>query len=256
MTSVESNERIDLAYALSSSWMAKNSDFNPPSEEKIAEIKERWDKAVSLARFAKDTSSRWWKRIVDLYSARDRAYHTLVHIKEMLGYVELLGYSDNVAMVLSVFFHDAIYNPKSSCNEEDSAQLFHEFCREAGPVEDHSLEHTVVQYILATKAHKLPDEAQPDECLSLFLDIDMAVLGKEEKAYLQYAAVVRREYHFVDKGLYCRKRAQILGKFLQESRIYLSKSMWEALEDSARTNLRKEIELLEAGVIPCELNST
>mmetsp|Transcript_33018 Transcript_33018/g.49881 ORF Transcript_33018/g.49881 Transcript_33018/m.49881 type:complete len:278 (+) Transcript_33018:72-905(+) len=261
---------IPDASAILSSWMARNINFDTPNKESICALKDTWDRVLSKSFLPSSKGDMWWERIVTLHSAPDRAYHTLIHLKEMIGFLALLGSSmpplfgkdGEIIMTLSTFFHDAVYNAKSSSNEEDSARLFQEFSNDMGgfkpdykDVQDH-----VVNYILATKHHKLPEitnkknehDNEVRECLKFFLDIDMAVLGKEEAAYLHYAGLIRREYKFVEHSIYCEKRADILEGFLNETDIYHTEIMRGALEDVARSNLLKEIDFLRKRIIPGE----
>ena len=94
-----------------------------------------------------------------------------------------------------------------------------------------------------------------------FLDIDMTVLGKRQNAYLKYASLIRKEFAFVPRDVYCTKRAEILETFLGDGSssskkdkkyIYLTKTFQEAFEERARTNLREEINLLRKNIIPGE----
>ena len=90
--------------------------------------------------------------LTKITSREKRHYHTLRHFEEMFGYSDLLipyelnHVQDNgvtltekgmtlsvntklfdAILTLSIFFHDAIYNPKSSTNEEDSVALYKNF---------------------------------------------------------------------------------------------------------------------------------
>jgi predicted metal-dependent HD superfamily phosphohydrolase len=157
---------------------------------------------------------------------------------------------EDQAILLSTFFHDAVYDVHSGTNEEDSAKLFESFCDEIGlDASNSSLRLLVVDYILATKKH----EVVADNPLAqrLFLDLDITVLGKEWQAYCQYAALIRKEYSYVGKPVYCEKRADILESFLLNP-IYGTQVMRQAFEDQARSNLRQEIKSLRNGVIPGE----
>ena len=172
------------------------------------------------------------------------------------------------ATTTSTFFHDAVYIPQSNTNEEDSAALFRQFVSElelslhhgaaaaAGVENDFHLgggvllQERVIRYILATKSHTLITERDKnDACLKLFMDVDMSVLGKEETAYDVYAGLIRDEYDFVDRKVYCETRAGILERFL-ESGVFLSKEMKAGLEDRARRNLQREVIMLRTGCIP------
>lgn len=252
MTASTKNTNDELLSAISSSFMAKNVDFDSPSQHVVESLKARWTTIVCPPLFRNDTTTmgRWWDRIVNLHSAPDRRYHTLVHLFEMMGYVDLVEQSTNPTMILAVFFHDAIYDATSGTNEEDSANLFREFCNDMH-CRDAEIVSSVIRYILQTKSHVIPKDGC-DRNLALFLDIDMAVLGKDEPAYLHYASLIRQEYHFVEQSVYCEKRANILSTFLGEKDIFASQLLNEALEPQARHNLRMEIELLKAGAIPGE----
>jgi predicted metal-dependent HD superfamily phosphohydrolase len=112
---------------------------------------------------------------------------------------------DNIraTMTLSVLFHDAVYDPKSSTNEEDSAALYRTFASELShaiisamdssattttsttstlaSLPSHFFDYDRVgHYILATKHHNSILVSTNDICLKLFLDADMAVLEKHE----------------------------------------------------------------------------
>ena len=214
----------------------------------------------------------WWDRLIRSYSEDTRHYHTTVHLWEMIQYWDLLQLAKNntdapikplkeskaddvdVVLLLSIFFHDAVYDCKSGSNEEDSVRLFESFAEELSlpwPIRT-----AVVDYIIATKNHQITaidtseDASALSKSLALFLDLDMAVLGKTPMAYSQYAALIRREYSFVPHDEYCRKRADVLETFLMQPRIYATEDLYQALEQSARTNLRNEIDSLRRGMIP------
>mmetsp|Transcript_12402 Transcript_12402/g.15503 ORF Transcript_12402/g.15503 Transcript_12402/m.15503 type:complete len:332 (-) Transcript_12402:545-1540(-) len=233
------------------------------------------------------TIDKWFDKITSIQSPSldtARKYHTLRHLEEMFGYIDQLlelnnkndddgrcggsryDYDDDdvCVLTLSTFFHDAVYVPRSNTNEEDSATLFRQFMSElasapgapaAATAKKESRSHAslrerVVRYVLATKRHILAtDQEKNDDCLKLFLDVDMSVLGKEDTAYDVYAGLIREEYEFVDREVYCETRAGILERFL-ESDVFFSKEMKVGLEDRARRNLQREVIMLKAGCIP------
>lgn len=208
--------------------------------------------------------SAWFDTLWTMHTEPTRHYHSPVHLEEMCHYFQIfrslqdqlgdvfpadamINPEDVSAVLLAIFFHDAVYDTKSSTNEEDSASLFESFADEAEI--DHQRKQQIVAFILATKNHQVAQGVSLST-LSLFLDLDMAVLGKEETAYMQYAALIRKEFSVVPRDVYCEKRAEILETFLRQPRIYGTSVMWKAFEDRARANVRKEIESLRAGVIP------
>lgn len=219
---------------------------------------------------------QWLVRLWELHTEPTRHYHTVVHLEEMMEYYHLIRQrqqekqhqegddafvgltdEDDMAIVLSIYFHDAIYNPHSPTNEEDSEKLWRSFAQDVGLQSSSSsfssthgllLVEKVSRFILATKKHVV--SPKNEKGLALFLDLDLAVLAKEPDAYMSYAALIRREYHFVPEHVYCSKRAEILQSMANQERLYGS-PMFLPLEERARANLRREVDLLQQGTIPC-----
>ena len=232
--------------------MAQNDDFAFPEDDenrarRLAAIRAHWDRATN----GMANRDAWFNdKIVPMYNEPTRYYHTLVHLEEMIGYLERLDYDvakDYQTLVLTILFHDVVYDPMSATNEEDSVKLFEKFWSESDQG-DEEVKARVVRYILATKQHTATEE---DACAQLLLDIDMAVLGKHLGAYWEYASLIRREYSFVNHDLYCAKRAEVLKGFL-ENPIFGTRVLKDAFEEQARANLKAEIESLERGLIPGE----
>jgi len=228
----------------------------------------QWTAAVGQDPGTTAAVASWFDRLYEKHTEPQRHYHTVVHLWEMLQYVEALEKSQTLAAAvisnqestaklgcilrLATFFHDAIYDPKSAKNEVASAELFDDFCRDVCMEETTKIQ--VRTLILATEKHQVMTtmEGSVDPILQQhFLDIDMAVLGKDATAYLAYAAVIRKEYAHVPRELYCEKRAEILQGFCH-GRIFLSETFHELLEERAEKNLKAEIVLLNSGVIPGE----
>lgn len=179
------------------------------------------------------------------YSEAQRHYHTLYHLQDMF---ELLDeYSsivqNNNAVILSIIFHDVIYDPTRSDNEVESISVFTRFAEEAGLKP--TLQEAVSAAIAATIKHTLPESSDVSDDLKLFLDFDLAVLGRGEKDYDVYAAQIRKEYgHFPDDQ-YKQGRATVLRRFLERKDLYFTATMRDRLENTARDNLRREIQSLE-----------
>ena len=272
-------------------WISnsKNYVFPTDDEEKLLALRNRWDTSIYFIskidrdKFPKCETiiNRWFNKLCDLHSEPDRYYHTLCHLEEMFALVDILltqlkedlskhsscdGIDFNLYTGIvhqSIFFHDAIYNAKSATNEEDSAALFKQFAQELSEAVDDSLTISkeivmiIDKFIIATKSHVL-DEDMNDvqiEFLKIFLDADMAVLGKQSDAYNYYAAMIRKEYQHVPRDVYCTKRAEILESFVgkigqKEKTVFTNKYMLESLENRAVENLKNEISILKSGCIP------
>ena len=252
---------------------ASNKDFCKYRDDPIVRdtLVSAWNEATGSLQCSKKTSE-WFELLWDKHTTADRHYHTAVHLFEMLGYSQmiqsashsddtashhhhLLSANERQAVLLAIFFHDAVYDATSATNEEDSAKLFQTFADEVQlSSENPAVTKAVTEYILATKTHQatvstcLLSSSDQDHALAHFLDLDLAVLGKEPDAYLHYAKLIRREYHFVPRDTYCAKRAEILESFMQQN--LFATPYFQALEERARNNLLQEIQLLRQNIIP------
>jgi predicted metal-dependent HD superfamily phosphohydrolase len=251
-------------------------------------------------------SQSWLEKVTKLYAEPHRAYHNMTHVQDLITSLDFLlegedsssdaTNNEEAILILAAFFHDVIYNPKSSTNERDSADLFLKFASElstifssSGIQHEHGFENDgrirncnmvmqIEECIIATATHISSAEKANEtknHTLATFLDADMSILGKDVDIYNNYAGCIRREYEFVDRNLYCDKRAGILESFLpvitdeaetsvilptktatptkKHSYIYATEKARQQWEEQARRNLKSEIEMLRLGVIPCEV---
>ena len=85
---------------------------------------ERWD-SLWLAAGAKGDPSPWYERLAAAYGEPHRQYHNRQHIAECLReFDEIRDLCQNApALEFGIWFHDAIYDPTASDNEEKSADL-------------------------------------------------------------------------------------------------------------------------------------
>ena len=76
--------------------------------------------------------------------------------------------------------------------------------------------------ILATATHELPrfDDAAATRDASLFLDMDLSILGAAPDAFDAYERAVRREYGWVEEPMWRAGCAAVLTGFLARPRIF------------------------------------
>lgn len=181
-----------------------------------------------------------WKEIENYYSEKHRYYHTLQHIEHLYDFLESKR-SDIVdweVLMWSIFYHDIIYNPSKSDNEEKSAVKMREIATKFG-VEKRIIEQSYCQ-ILATKKHKITD----DNDTALFTDADLAILGSDWNDYAVYAKNIRKEYSIYPDFMYNMGRKKVLKHFLAMENIFKTPIFRTKLEQRARINLEKELKLL------------
>ena len=181
-----------------------------------------------------------------LYRADDRHYHNLAHIEAMLAlaadYRALL--SDPEAVEAAIWFHDAIYDSKAKDNEARSASLARN--KLAGRTDAGRLDR-IGAMILATATHQLPrfDDDAATRDASLFLDMDLSILGAEPDAFDAYEHAVRREYDWVEEPMWRAGRGAVLKDFLARTRIFHTEEFRQRFEPQARLNMARSLEALQ-----------
>ncbi|ANN59497.1 hypothetical protein A9174_24115 [Mesorhizobium loti NZP2037] len=183
-----------------------------------------------------------------LYRAEDRHYHNLAHIEAMLALAAdhraLL--SDPQAVEAAIWFHDAIYDSKAKDNEARSAALAAQ--KLASRTDPERLDR-IGAMILATATHQVPrfhDDAATRDA-SLFLDMDLSILGAAPYAFDAYERAVRREYGWVEEPMWRAGRGVVLKDFLARPRIFHTEEFRQRFEPQARLNMARSLEALTAG---------
>ncbi|MFJ9717842.1 hypothetical protein ACIRPQ_18145 [Streptomyces sp. NPDC101213] len=170
-----------------------------------------------------------------------RRYHTLTHLAAVLDRIDTLQeYADDPDVVrLAAWFHDAVYLPDRSENEERSARLAERALPEAGLPPAKTAE--VARLVRLTVTH---DPADGDRDGQVLCDADLAVLAAPPSAYAAYTAGIREEYHFVPNDAFREGRAGVLRHLLGLPRLFRTPYGAREWEATARYNLRAELDML------------
>jgi predicted metal-dependent HD superfamily phosphohydrolase len=166
--------------------------------------------------------------LVARYSEPHRHYHTLQHLEECFAALdEIVHLGEHPADVeLALWFHDAIYDPRRSDNEERSA----EWARSVGGEQ-------VAQLVMVTRHEAVPVSRNE----KVLVDVDLWILGAPEKRFEEYELQVREEYAWVPRPIYRRKRREILEGFLARRAIYSTEPFIQRYEPRARANLARSL---------------
>jgi len=196
---------------------------------------ERWNRLC--LRLGLSADSETYSDLITAHAHKQRAYHTLDHIAACLRHLDDVRSQterpDEIEMAL--WFHDAIYKPLSSTNEEDSADWAGDWLYSRGAKSN--VIARISDHILDTKSHDTP----PSIDGQFMLDIDLSILGTPDTIYNAYEKNIRFEYRRIPKFIYRKKRADILSTFLKRERIYATDYFYERLETQARDNLSRAI---------------
>jgi predicted metal-dependent HD superfamily phosphohydrolase len=213
--------------------------------EDVGEVlRASWDGLLKMLGLDPDAAGAVFAALVQAYSEPGRYYHTLEHVRQVLGLLDAFGgrAADPAALQLAAWFHDVVYNPRANDNEERSARYARETLGRLAVTAERIAR--VARLILATKNHR-PVEGDLDS--GLFLDADLAILGAPEGEYQAYSGAIRREYDWVSDAAYRAGRKEVLRSFLRRPRIYFTEEFFAAREDRARSNMEKEIAALSTG---------
>ena len=185
------------------------------------------------------TSRTEWAALVQAWSEPQRRYHDLAHLAAVLGLVDQLGTADDPdAVRLAAWYHDAVYDPTRTDNEQISAERARAGLR--GLVSDERAEE-VVRLVLLTAGH---DPAPDDTNGAVLCDADLAVLASPPEAYAAYASAIRAEYGHLSDAEFTAGRIAVLEHLAALPALYRTPAAAEQWTDAARANLAAELQLL------------
>lgn len=146
--------------------------------------------------------------LFERYSEPWRYYHTNFHIFTLLEEYRTdpayrqkeLSEPEEAALLLSVFYHDIVYQPDRVDNEQQSAVLLERFVANLQNISNtpvNEVSRLGYQLILMTKAHKPSCYLE-----SLLNDLDMSVLAAPQHIYEVYSQQIKQEYlgEFASEG--------------------------------------------------------
>lgn len=185
---------------------------------------------------ARGPADALFSALIEAWNAPGRHYHGERHLHD--GLARLDGLRPTLRrpneVELAWWFHDAIQEPGAPDNEERSAEWASRALGEAKA--DAGAVARIAAAIRAT--HHAGAPATPDE--AALLDLDLAILGAAPDEYDAYAAGVRAEYAMLPDEVWAHGRGAFLDGMVAKERLYFTDAFHEALDATARQNLRRE----------------
>jgi predicted metal-dependent HD superfamily phosphohydrolase len=177
---------------------------------------------ITLEAVAQELVTRW--------SEPHRHYHNLTHLRETLEEI------DDPVTRLAVWGHDAIYDPRSTANEERSALLLTHLLHRCQVPPEAIAE--AARLVRLTQGHTV----EPDDHRGAQLaDADLNVLTRPWPDYLFYVDAVRREYaHLPDEVWQIGREAVLEGLLALPAMFHLHPER----EAPARANIKRELSQL------------
>ncbi|MEU9865313.1 hypothetical protein AB0D99_31045 [Streptomyces sp. NPDC047971] len=208
---------------------------------------QRWNATLRAARTGHEgpDPAPYGRNLLARWAEPQRRYHTVDHLRAVLDRIDELadqgGTGGELELIrLAAWFHDAVYRPERSENEERSATLAEKALAEAGLTPHEVAE--VARLVRLTVTH---DPAEGDANGELLCDADLAILATDEDTYGGYVRAVREEYGFVPEDAFRQGRAAVLRQLLALPRLFRTPYGAAAWESRARRNLERELAGLE-----------
>jgi len=172
--------------------------------------------------------------LMTAYAGPNRYYHNLAHIEDCLhklAQVDHLSAAEREILTEAIWWHDVVYDPTRSDNEELSAQLAEE--RVAA-----GIRQEVGRLIRLTKTHQV----EPGDRLgAILISIDLSILAAEPSRYDAYAAAIRKEFAHVPDDAYRSGRSDVLSRFAARPVLFPDAAFAQTCETKARDNLAREL---------------
>ncbi|MFF9148505.1 hypothetical protein ACF1BN_26990 [Streptomyces sp. NPDC014861] len=213
------------------------------------QLLQHWNATLLAARAGREgpDPTPYGRDLLARWAEPQRRYHTVSHLRAVLARIDELadqgGEGGELELVrLAAWFHDAVYRPDRSENEERSAALAERALNEAGLTAHEVAE--VARLVRLTVTHD-PDPGDLNG--ETLCDADLAILASDPDTYGGYAAAVREEYAFVPDEAFREGRAAVLRQLLDLPRLFRTPYGAAAWESKARDNLGRELAELTAG---------
>jgi pantetheine-phosphate adenylyltransferase len=145
------------------------------------------------------------------YEEKHRYYHTLEHIISLMNILDRKKSLDD-ELFLTTVYHDAVYDPKRSDNEDRSAELFISESGGANITREQAKE--IKKIILATKEHSSHDQRSKD-----FMDADLNILWSPLEEQIHHENLVFKEYQFMNYKKYVPERIKVLESINQKGEL-------------------------------------
>lgn len=148
--------------------------------------------------------------ILGMWNESHRSYHGLDHLNDLISLIEerKQEYTEKECekMMLAALFHDAVYDPASKTNEEDSARFLMECAQEKSD----DIKH-VRDMILETKSH-----AATTPLSESFCGLDMNIVERGIEDLIEWERGISEEYSIYPKEEYKEGRIKFLESLLDK----------------------------------------
>jgi len=169
-------------------------------------------------------------RLYAAWTAPSRHYHDGRHLVECLMEVDTVAAGD--VAELALWYHDVIYVVGQHDCEEQSAVMLLTDAKTMGIPEATANEAAA----LVTATAHAHGRAAP--AADLVVDIDLSILGRDPKRFMEYELDVEKEYAAIPTPAFRKGRGDFLEKFLERPRLFATEHFHQKYEAQARANVK------------------
>nr|WP_175688620.1 hypothetical protein [Burkholderia anthina] len=177
-----------------------------------------------------------YRMLAQCYTEPVRHYHTLVHVRRCLRQLDFArdAIPEPDAVELALWFHDVIFVPGATDNEQRSADWF----RHQAGGRIRACDRICAMILATTHSGVAADLDTRFAC-----DIDLAVLGAPRSRFREDGRRLRAERPDLDDRAYDLRERALLRALLERPRIYLTDFFFMRCEKPARRNLNWRVGL-------------
>jgi predicted metal-dependent HD superfamily phosphohydrolase len=147
--------------------------------------------------------------LLSMWNESHRHYHNLNHLNDLIDQInenkDKFSEKEYEKLILTALFHDCVYDPMKSDNEEKSADFFIECCSDKsnGDVLE------VKQMILDTKTHQSTTNLSES-----FNRYDMSIVERDFDQLLEWERGISEEFSVYGKEVYKNGRLKFLESLM------------------------------------------
>jgi len=149
--------------------------------------------------------------IIPRWNESHRFYHNIYHLNYLLdriySIVDITELERDI-LIISAYFHDIVYNPKKSNNEQKSVDILNDYTQIPTNIREKCSE-----IIMDTSSSKTPT----DELSKLFWLLDREILNSDIGDLIEYEHKIFKEYQFVPYDTYKKKRIEFLQTLIKRT---------------------------------------
>lgn len=153
-----------------------------------------------------------WDDIINRWNEPHRYYHNINHLNHILNQFRILYENNSISkneydkLVITSFFHDVIYNPKVTDNEQQSVNYFLDKCFEKNIASD-DFKKEITQIILDTGSRNTPT----NNLSYIFWEIDNSILSSSISELIDVERKIFKEFQWVSYEKYKEARINFIN---------------------------------------------